>query len=421
MLLRTRLCRVVIAACCLLVLAVGATWAAALGTEQPPMLRASTFLPRSVLSGPNHRVDDLVRNDGYMNIYIVHAPKGDLRVESTALLYTRVYELEAAAAMDKVNTGAVFAKSVATSGVNAVKGAANLVIHPIKSVSGAVSGVGKAFSRANASMNDRRPSDDAGGGASLIGYNQALRDFAKQYGVDPYSRNSILQTSLKRLASAGAAGGLTGTVAKVAIPGGVGLAVSAASGSHALNEIDVSTPPEDLFARNRTRMEAMGVTTDVAYLFNENPHFTPTSQTRLVLSLEKMAQVRDRAAFINFCVLTDNDDVALFRERMATLYANLNATTDKVDRFVAVGKLLAARTAAGGFLVAYPLDYLAWTPTVANLARIMGAAATAAKATSKKLVVAGEVSPLAAATLGKAGWTVVSLREGLVQAKAPRK
>ena len=157
MLLRTRLCRVVIAACCLLVLAVGATWAAALGTEQPPMLRASTFLPRSVLSGPNHRVDDLVRNDGYMNIYIVHAPKGDLRVESTALLYTRVYELEAAAAMDKVNTGAVFAKSVATSGVNAVKGAANLVIHPIKSVSGAVSGVGKAFSRANASMNDRRP------------------------------------------------------------------------------------------------------------------------------------------------------------------------------------------------------------------------------------------------------------------------
>ena len=421
MLQRTRLRRVVIAVCCLVGLAAGEVRAAALETEHAPVFRASSFLPRSVISGPNHRVDDMVRNDGYMNIYIVHSPKGDLRVESTALLYTRVYELEAAAAMDKVNTGGVFAKSVAASGANAVKGAVNLVIHPIDSVSGAVSGVGKAFSRANASMNDRRPPDEAGAGAGLIGYNQAKRDYAKQYGVDPYSRNAILQTSLKRLASAGTAGGLTGTVAKVAIPGGVGLAVSAASGSHALNEIDVSTPPEDLFARNRTRMEAMGVTTDVAYLFNENPHFTPTSQTRLVVSLDKMSNVRDRGAFINFCVLTDNDDVALFRERMATLYANLNATTDRLDRFVPVGKLIAARTAAGGFLVAYPLDYLAWTPTVASLARSLNAAATAEKSSTKKLVVAGEVSPLAQATLRKAGWTVVSLREGLAQSKSPHK
>jgi len=415
-------CRIaLLASLCLLAVAVVPAPAASSDTERPPVFTASAILPRSVLSGPSHTVDPMVRNDGYMDIYILHSPKGDLRVESTALLYTRIHELQAAAAMDKVNTGAEFAKSVATSGVNTVKGAVNLVIHPIDTLSGAVSGVGKAFARADASMQDRRPPDEAGGGANLIGYNRAKREYAKQFGVDPYSRNRILQASLKRLAGAGTAGGLTGTVAKVAIPGGVGLAVGAASGTNALNEIDVSTPPEDLFARNRARMEAMGVTTDVAVLFNENPHFTPTGQTRLVAALDRMAGVRDRAAFINFCVLTDDDDVARFRERMAILYANLNATTDRLERFVPVGKLLAARTAAGGFLVAFPLDYLAWTPTMASLARILGSAATDSRASAKKLVVTGEISPMAAAKLRQAGWSVVCLREGMAPVRPAHK
>jgi len=78
----------------------------------------------------------------------------------------------------------------------------------------------------------------------------------------------------------------------------VGLAVGAASGTQALNDIDVSTPPEDLFARNRVRMEAMGVPAAVAARFIENVHFTPTGQSRLVAALSGMPSVRNRAAFI---------------------------------------------------------------------------------------------------------------------------
>jgi hypothetical protein len=306
---------------------------------------------------------------------------------------------------------------VAASGANAVTGAVHLITHPIDTVSGAVSGVGKAFSRADASMRERRPADDNGAGAEMLGYNRAKRDCAKAYAVDPYSRNPFLQASLKRLASAGFAGGLTGTVAKMAIPGAVGLAVSATSGTKFLNDVDVSTPPEDLFTRNRERLRTMGVTADVIELFIENRHFSPTGQTRLVNALSSLNGVANRAQFLNFCVLTDEDDLAFFRERMAALYANIHATTDRLQQFVPVGKLIAARTVSGGFLCAYPLDYLAWTPTVSRLTQALGQEANQCGATSKKLVVAGEVSPLAAKTLSAAGWTVVSLREGLAPAK----
>jgi hypothetical protein len=382
--------------------------------EAPPILSAAALLPKSVLVGPHHSVDDKVVNDGYINIYLLHSPKGDLRVESTALLYTRINELAAAAAMDQVNKGGEFGKSLAQSGVDTVKGAVNLVIHPVDTLSGAASGVGKAFSRTQATMQERRPTDDGGGAAGeLLGYNKTRREYAKAFGVDPYSRNPILQASLKRLAGAGFAGSITATAAKVAIPGGVGIAVSAVGGANTLNAIDVATPPEDLFQTNRERLKTMGTTSDVADLFVENPHFTPTVQSMLVLALDRMTGVGGRAAFINFCVLTDDDDLALFRERMAWLYANIHATTDRIDRFVPAGKHIAARTAAGGYLVAFPLDYLAWTPTMASIAHSLGAAAKASGATTKKLVVSGELSPLSAKMLHAAGWTVVQLREGL--------
>jgi len=375
-------------------------------TETPPILSAATLLPGQILTGPNHAVDDKVVNDGYMNIYTLHSPKGDLRVESTALLYTRIKELEAAAAMDQVNKGAEIGKSVALSGVNAVKGAFNLIVHPGDSLSG----VGKSFSRAQAGMHEQRPTDDKGAVGEMLGYNKATRDYAKAYGVDPYSKNPILQDSLKRLAGAGFFGSFTATAA---IPGGAALAAISNGSVTPTSPVDVATPPEDLFTANRERLKTMGATTDMADLFVENPHFSPIEQTRLVLAIDRMTRVDGRPICINQCILTDDDDLARFRTRMVELYANCNNTTDKIDHFIKVGKYYAAITAANGFLIAFPLDYLAWTPTMADIAKTFANAATASKAKTKKLVVSGEVSPLAAKTLKASGWTVVQLRKGL--------
>jgi len=374
--------------------------------EEPPTLSAASLLPDAVLIGPNHSVDDKVVNDGYLNIYTLHSPKGDLHVESTALLYTRIQELAAAAAMNQVNMGAEMGKSVAKSAVGAVSGAFNLIVHPADSLSS----VGKSFSRAQASAQSERPKVDDGAVGELLGYNRAKRDYAKAFSVDPYSDNPILQAALKRLAGAGFVGSFA---ASAAIPGGAALAFINNARITPQSAVDVSIPPEDLFASNRERLKAMGATKDQAELFVDNPHFDPIVQTRLVLALDRMTNVGGRGDFIKFSILTDSNDLAFFRTRMAELYANLNATTDPIVRFNNAGRFLVAETPGNGFLAAFPLDYLAWTPTLAKIAQTLDNAAKAQGAKSKKLVVAGEISPLSAKNLKKAGWNVVQLREGL--------
>lgn len=385
-----------------------AAWAAKANpeeTETPPVFSAKAILPEKILSGANYAVDDKVVNDGYMNTYLVHTPKGDLHVESTSLLYARIKELQAAAAMDEVNKGAEIGKSIGQSGVNAVKGVFNLLTKPGETLSS----VGKSFTRAQASSKEQRPSDDKGTVGELLGYNKAMRQYAKAYGVDPYSRNPVLQESLKRLAGAGFFGSFTATAA---IPGGAALVAFSQTGAPA-SAVDVSIPPEDLFTANRERLKAMGATADMADLLVENTHYTPIEQTRLVLALDRMTKVADRTIFIHQAILADSDDMAWFRTRQAELYANLNATTDKVARFVRAGKYIAAVTADNGLLIAYPLDYLAWTPTMAGIARTVEVSAAALKVKGKKLVVSGEVSPLAGRLLKAAGFGVVALREGL--------
>ena len=37
-------------------------------TETPPTLAAAALLPKAILTGPNHTVDNKVINDGYMTI-----------------------------------------------------------------------------------------------------------------------------------------------------------------------------------------------------------------------------------------------------------------------------------------------------------------------------------------------------------------
>ncbi|OLN30056.1 hypothetical protein DVDV_0851 [Desulfovibrio sp. DV] len=392
--------------CLLPSLALAAKPAPADATEKPPVLSATSLLPDGVLVGPNHSVDEKVDNDGYINTYTLHSPKGDLRVESTALLYTRIQELNAAAAMAQVNVGAEMGKSVAKSAAGAVTGAFNLIVHP----SDSLSSVGKSFSRAQASAKSDRPKSDDGTVAELLGYNKAKRDYAKAFNVNPYSANPILQAGLKRLAGAGFFGSFAATAA---IPGGAALAVFNNARITPQSAVDVSIPPEDLFASNRERLKAMGANTEQADLFVDNAHFDPITQTRLVLALDSMTGVAGRPNFIKFSILTDNDDLAFFRTRMAELYANLNATTDPIKSFIYAGKFLVGTTANNGVIAAFPLDYLAWTPTVADIAQVLGDAAKAQGAKTKKLVVTGEVSPLAAKNLKKAGWTVVQLREGL--------
>ncbi len=388
------------------------------GYETPPVLNASTLLPQATCQGKLHRVDDRVRNDGYMNIYTIHSPLGEFRADSTAELLIRINEIYAIAAMDKVDTASEFGSSMLDSGKQTIKGAVNLVTDPLGTVGSALSGVGKMFVRAEEQIVESTPSQsEESRFANLIGYAKAKRDCAMLFHVDPYSSNQALQERLDRLAKANYLGGLTTTAIRAAVPGGVGLAMSAVGTTDFLNKVDVAVPPADMRRANREKLIRMGAGSDLAAMFFNNTVFTPVEQTILVNALDSMQRTENRMAFVSFVLYTNTPDTAFFRQRMAEMYADYHARVERIGRFVPVGQFIAAQTISGKFLLCFPLDYLVWTSPCASVASVLGQAASASSMRGKEMRVSGFVSPRTRQELKKAGFTLVELRQNLLPAR----
>jgi hypothetical protein len=70
--------------------------------EPAPVLSASKILPPELLSGPNHRVQERVTNDGYLNTYQIDSKFGTFTAISTAVLRKRIGEINAMVVMEKV-------------------------------------------------------------------------------------------------------------------------------------------------------------------------------------------------------------------------------------------------------------------------------------------------------------------------------
>src|SRR3954454_6679832 len=70
------------------------------GFEPPATLSASKTLPPDLLSGPNHRVEERVSNDGYLNTYRIGSKFGTFVAVSTPMLRKRIGEINALVRME---------------------------------------------------------------------------------------------------------------------------------------------------------------------------------------------------------------------------------------------------------------------------------------------------------------------------------
>ena len=118
------------------------------GHESVPILSASKILPPALLNGPNHKVQERVVNDGFQNIYTIDSKFGQFRAVSTALLRTRVQEIDAMATMDKLKGTKEYGTAVKESALSAMVAAKDMVFQPVQTLKTAASGVAVAFRRA---------------------------------------------------------------------------------------------------------------------------------------------------------------------------------------------------------------------------------------------------------------------------------
>lgn len=378
---------------------------AASGVYEPePILKASEILTADLVSGEHHRVDERVRNDGFMNHYRLESDFGVFDVPSTALLKIRVREVQAIADLKALEDTDEFQDAIVESGREFGEGVKRLIDQPKETLEGAVSGVKRMFKRAGEAFHSKRSQSEDEVYKALIGFSATKREYAAEFRVDPYSTNEALQEQLETVAWAAYGGKISVTAAKMLIPGGIGLAVSAASSTQWMYDMVTQNPPTELRIINREKLAAMGVHSDVIDLFINNTVFSPTEQTFLVGSLEQMTETAGRDLFVKFAIPTSESELALFRSAMAGLYSGYHRRMEPVARFVAVESFIAAETRSGKFVVTVPVDHLVWTPLIEGVMETFDEYGKLAR--GKELWITGSASPMTRLELEGRGWVL---------------
>ena len=386
----------------------GSAYARNVQFDEDNTLQAGRILPPELVSGPNHTVKQLVINDGYLNIYTIESPFGQLKAVSTTQLRQYVHELNAVRRMELLSNSSEFQSGLKGKVEDVAKGAKNLVLNPVDTLTGSVSGIAAVFGRVGEAVTSRSTSEAEDSRLEgAIGFSKTKRDYAYEFKVDVYSRNQIMQDRLNKLSWSQYGGSLTTSALLMAIPGGVGTAVSFAGGNELMNKVYRDTPPNELRNRSRTKLKAMRVSADVIDLYIRNRVFTPREQNDIVEALAGMPNTMDRAEFIKFAVLTENADIAYFRWRQADMYLNYHRTVAPIARFVPFGITAAALTKNGALVFNAPIDYFRWTPQTSEFAiRVNELAGRIPGVRAKHLRIEGSASPPARKSFEQLGWKV---------------
>jgi hypothetical protein len=403
----------------ILVLQTTFSLAAESGYESVPVLSASKILPPELLAGPNHRVQEHVANDGFLNTYTIDSKFGQFKAVSTALLRERIQEINAMAQMDKLKGTKEYGTAVKESALSAMVAAKDMVFQPVSTLKTAASGVAVAFRRAGDSVFGAKRSDaEDSRFKSLIGFSNYKRDYAHDLGVDVYSRNEVLQDRLNEISWVGFAGGLTVSAAMAAAGGGAGIAMTAISTTRLTREIFKTQPPGDLRRINTEKLKAMGIEPSTVEMFINDSVFSPREQTILVSALDEMKGVSDRERFVQLAALTNNADMALFRQRQAEMYAGYHKAVSPLTQFVSVGQVPGARAGKGALVFNFPIDYLVWTDSLARLVANTDTLANQLPGiTRKELWLTGNLSPKARSEMKRIGWVTYENAEALLVAQ----
>ena len=372
----------------------------------PITLKASEVIPKEWLKGPNYTIKEAITSDGVVSTYELDTSYGPVKVESTVLLLKRIGELRALHKMEQLQGTDLFANAAKGAATGPLTTAKGLVEDPAGTVSAVGSGIGKFFGRVSDSMQSDDPYQ-ASATQSALGQAATKREFAYQFGVDPYSPYPPLQKTLDSIAWTAASGSLTVKAAFSAIPGGVGTVVSLTGTADSLRSLVRDKTPAELQAINAQRLSDMGVSGSLQKIFLNNFSYDPSEKTLLVGELANMKGIKGRDKFITAACVAQSESMAVFMRVMAQFMGLYNEKRKSVQSFVEADNLPLLQKKDGTVVAVLPLDHLTWTQRFANKEKAVSEAIKKIPGVKKKeFVVVGTVSPIAKKALEGKGWKV---------------
>ena len=334
-------------------------------TQTPINLKADEILPKDVIKGSNYQIEQDVINDGLINLYTFTSDHGEVEAEGIVELHMRVDEFNAVSVMEEMDRSDVFGEALAEGVKAPVKGVKALATEPVETTKAAAKGIGQFVSNIGRSFVSDDPDQD-NVASVVLGYDVAKRKFAHELDINPYTDNEIARDYLGKISRSAVAGGIVPRAAMAAIDS-TAITVARVTGTtKAMKELVRDNPPGKLDKINRKKLEAMGVSSDLAESFLDNHSYDPYDQTLLVGELEVMGNVKGRENFIKVANRASHTSVARFYRAMAQMMEAYNTHVDKAEEIRNVRGILHLNKKDGTVIILSPVDYVFWTERLAT-------------------------------------------------------
>jgi hypothetical protein len=325
------------------------------------------------------------------------------------MLRTRVIEIEAIAALKDARQSEVFVDALKFQLLHPLYGLKMMLTEPGRvgtSVGGGLLEFLAMPGRASKfEWSDREDSVTK----ATIGFSYLKRKLAFQFGVDPYSSNGVLQDELNELTWIAFTADLAPQFGYLFMPGGAVLwmTFSATRWTSYLDEQVRDYSPSDLRARDRDKLEKMGVSEEDIHRFFLNAVYSPRHSIIITTALDELTGVDDREAFLAVAREAPSEEMVLFYQHVAEMMRGYHLHVGAVDRLLALPRIPALYTKDQALVVMLPVDYLFWTSRVARVAQALTAyVPSRPRIARRELWIAGNVSPRARQELEAMGWMV---------------
>jgi hypothetical protein len=389
--------------------------------EKPPVLNVTQLVPAKLLTGKGFRVEEKVPTDGIMGTYTLIADKetfgedaGTYQVRSREMLELRLAEIPAIVELDNTSKTGTFVKSMATTAAKPLESAGNMVMHPVDTVTGLPSGVGRLFERVSTGAGrlwDTATDSSKGGlertgevaaqtGAitkDALGYEQERRELAKKLGVDPYTTNPILAKKLDEIATTAFRAHLgVNTVISVFVPASMII-----TGVRVTDDLVWDTPRGDLIVLVENKLQELQVPKAQISAFTHNPAIPLSLQVAVVENLGRFGEIPGRGDVVRLMGSVETESQARFLATSLRMLAENHEKKKPITAVAAPGPLI-GRDRDGVLILPAPVDYVSWTERVASFAKSPGFLAVP----QRMLWITGQMSPRAKQEFAANGWTI---------------
>jgi hypothetical protein len=397
----------------LALLSTGADAGPATSFEAEPVLRAQDLVPPELLKGPGFKVDGQAPVKGFLAHFTIRSTYGTFEAHGIHMLQVRAREVVALGQLEEMSKTKQFAEAAGKAIARPVTSTANMIVHPVETISGIPDGVGRLYDRVklgtekvyeaataqNASDSEKAAdvSKRVGGiTVTALGYEKERRDLAKGLGIDPYTTNEVLAKKLDDMAWV-AFSGRIGIQAATAVFVPYSMAMSAVT---ITNTAVYDTPAGDLINQAQAAFTATGASAGAVAALMKNPQFSLSVLTALAQGCQRLLNVKGVASVVGFASIALTQDETRLMAAAVNMLARHHETVRALAQIAAPGPII-GRTITGELVVPAPVDYVAWTARAGAFA-----SREDVRTPARTIWLSGRMSPRAAKEFAARGWKV---------------